>query len=452
MKDLFPGYYSPSDEEFSELWQKCTFIFDTNVLLDFYEYNDETREDFFEVLEAIKDRLWIPHQVALEYQRNRINRIKKAESNFNSAEENLNEIIQNIIKAFKYVPSELVEDMIKDVEKVFNSFHENLIPLKENAVKVDGADYIREKITDLFTGKIGELPASQDELDLIYLEGERRYKNCQPPGFKDKGKDKSQNKDNTKDKDNPYTHKGLLFKREYGDLILWKQILKQVESNSLSHIIFITGDNKEDWWRIEHGKTIGGPHPELTQEIVDAGASMFYMYRPERFLEFAKKYLQQEIKEKSIQQVEEVSVSNSLSEPELHDTFSRQLSAIDGYGLKDIERLVAAANNPVSNIERLVAAANNPVSSIADFAKQLSVTEAMRLTNIDKYGFINNIAIASMRAEQDRFTASVNQTIESHNRFIEQMKKQVAIPKQLIPNANQEIDIESSREVESSED
>jgi len=442
MKDLFPGYYSPSDEEFSELWQNCIFIFDTNVLLDFYEYNDETREDFFELLEAIKDRLWIPHQVALEYQRNRINRIKKAESNFDGAEENLNEIIRNIIKAFKYVPSELVEDMIKDVEKVFNSFKDNLIPLKENVVKIDGADYIRDKITDLFQEKIGESPTNQEELEQIYVEGEQRYKICRPPGFKDKGKDKEK----------PYIYKGLVFKREYGDLIVWKQILKQVESNSLSHIIFITGDTKDDWWRTEDGKTIGGPHPELTQEIVDAGASMFYMYRPERFLEFAKKYLQQEIKEKSIQQVEEVSVSNSLSEPELHDTFSRQLSAIDGYGLRDIEGLVAAANNPVSNIERLVAAANNPVSSIADFAKQLSVTEAMRLTNIDKYGFINNIAIASMRAEQDRFTASVNQTIESHNRFIEQMKKQVAIPKQLIPYANQEIDIESSREVESSED
>jgi hypothetical protein len=386
--------------------------------------------------------LWIPHQVALEYQRNRINRIKKAESNFDSAEENLNEIIRNIIKAFKYVPSELVEDMIKDVEKVFNSFKDNLIPLKENVVKIDGADYIRDKITDLFQEKIDESPTNQEELEQIYVEGEQRYKICRPPGFKDKGKDKEK----------PYIYKGLVFKREYGDLIVWKQILKQVESNSLSHIIFITGDTKDDWWRTEDGKTIGGPHPELTQEIVDAGASMFYMYRPERFLEFAKKYLQQEIKEKSIQQVEEVSVSNSLSEPELHDTFSRQLSAIDGYGLRDIEGLVAAANNPVSNIERLVAAANNPVSSIADFAKQLSVTEAMRLTNIDKYGFINNIAIASMRAEQDRFTASVNQTIESHNRFIEQMKKQVAIPKQLIPYANQEIDIESSREVESSED
>jgi PIN like domain len=441
MKDLFPGYYSPSDEEFSELWQNCIFIFDTNVLLDFYEYNDETREDFFEVLEAIKDRLWIPHQVALEYQENRINRIRRAESNFDSAEKKLNEIIQDIIETFKYVPSELVEDMIKDIKKVFDSFKEDLIPLKENTVKIDGSDYIRDKITELFQEKIGESPTNQKELDQIYVVGEERYKICRPPGFKDK---------NNKDKEKPYIYKGLLFKREYGDLILWKQILKQVKSESLSHVIFITGDNKEDWWRIEHGKTIGGPHPELTEEIVDAGASMFYMYRPEGFLAFAKKYLQQEIKEKSIQQVEEVSVSNSLSEPELRGNFSTQLSAIDGSRLSNIERLIAA-NNPLSNIERLGLAANNPVSSIADFAKQLSATEARRLTNIDKYGLKNNIAIAGLMSEQNRFMASVNQTIENHNRVWEQIEKQLAIPKQSIPYVNQEIDIESSQEIESSE-
>lgn len=47
MRDLFPEYYTPSVEEFNELWQKCIFIFDTNVLLDFYEYRQATREDFF---------------------------------------------------------------------------------------------------------------------------------------------------------------------------------------------------------------------------------------------------------------------------------------------------------------------------------------------------------------------------------------------------------------------
>jgi hypothetical protein len=452
MKDLFPGYYSPSDEEFSELWQQCIFIFDTNVFLAFYEYNDEICEDFFKALEAIKSRLWIPHQVALEYHKNRINKIKKAESNFDDIEKRLNDIKSNLLKdlnSFKCLPSESsIEEMIKDIEKAVNTFCKQLIPLKDKVIKINGEDYIRDKVTYLFQKKIGELPANQEELDQIYLEGEQRYKICRPPGFKDQEKNKY--------KDNYYTHKGLVFKREYGDLIVWKQILKQVKSKSLTYIIFITGDAKEDWWRIEKGKKME-PHPELIQEIIDAGTSMFYMYSPERFLELAGKYLQVEIKEESIQQVEEVSVSNSLSKPELRGNFSRELSAIDGYGLNNIERLVAA-NNPLSNIERLVAAANNPLSSIADFAKQLSAAEAMRLTNIDKYGFINNIAVACIMAEQDRFMASVNQFVENNNRVIAQMVKQAAIPKQAIPYVHRGINSEyltdsnASQEVESSED
>jgi hypothetical protein len=39
MKDLFPSYYYfLSVDEFDGLWEKGTFIFDTNVLLDFYEH------------------------------------------------------------------------------------------------------------------------------------------------------------------------------------------------------------------------------------------------------------------------------------------------------------------------------------------------------------------------------------------------------------------------------
>jgi hypothetical protein len=331
MKDLFPGYYSPSDKEFSELWQQCIFIFDTNVLLDFYEHRKETREDFFKVLDAIKNRLWIPHQVALEYHENRINRIKQAECNFAEAKKILDTEASKILEQkttqalssnFKsqYFSPESVQEMREDVKKVFDSFWNKLASCKEDLIQIDGSDYIRDKIADLFQGKIGEPPIDQAELDEIYSEGQQRYKISRPPGFKDQ---------QDKDPDSHYICKGLAFKRIYGDLILWKQILKQVKSKSLSHIIFITGDNKPDWWRKEHGEIIGG-RPELVEEILEAGASLFYMYKPERFLEYARKYLQLEVKEESIQQVEEVSISNSLSEPELQDDSFRQLSTING--------------------------------------------------------------------------------------------------------------------------
>src|SRR4028118_1076185 len=80
MKDLFPGYYCLSKDEFDELWENCVFILDTNSILNLYRYNEETRTDFIDVLRKIENRLWIPHQVALEFQENRTSVINEQEN------------------------------------------------------------------------------------------------------------------------------------------------------------------------------------------------------------------------------------------------------------------------------------------------------------------------------------------------------------------------------------
>src|SRR5205807_3194839 len=41
-----------------------------------YQYQEETRSRFFEILERLKNRIWIPHQVAYEYEKNRIDVIE----------------------------------------------------------------------------------------------------------------------------------------------------------------------------------------------------------------------------------------------------------------------------------------------------------------------------------------------------------------------------------------
>lgn len=66
----FKGFIGYSNEEFIDLWQKATFVVDTNVLLNFYKYtHNESTQSLFKVLLDLKEngRLWIPHQVALEY-------------------------------------------------------------------------------------------------------------------------------------------------------------------------------------------------------------------------------------------------------------------------------------------------------------------------------------------------------------------------------------------------
>src|SRR5216683_7745877 len=73
MRKLFPGYYGLSDEQLSDLWEKSIFVFDTNILLHIYRYKPETRERFFfEILEKLKSRIWIPYQVAHEFQKQRL--------------------------------------------------------------------------------------------------------------------------------------------------------------------------------------------------------------------------------------------------------------------------------------------------------------------------------------------------------------------------------------------
>ena len=101
MRDIFPGYYHPTDEQFAELWQQCIFVLDANVLLNFYRYSPKTGEDLLDILRRVADRLWLPHQVALEYQENRLDEIAQQEDIYNrvtgildKAQEELNALLR----------------------------------------------------------------------------------------------------------------------------------------------------------------------------------------------------------------------------------------------------------------------------------------------------------------------------------------------------------------------
>src|SRR6266446_4205526 len=74
MRNLFPGFYKRSEEELSKIWQEGIFVFDTNMLLNIYRYTQKTRARYLEILDVLKQRnqLWIPYQVAYEYQDRRI--------------------------------------------------------------------------------------------------------------------------------------------------------------------------------------------------------------------------------------------------------------------------------------------------------------------------------------------------------------------------------------------
>jgi hypothetical protein len=91
MKEKFKGYYKPTQDEFAKLWNKCIFIFDTNILLNIYRYSESTRVLFLDILTKLKDRIWLPYQVAQEFHERRLEVIKEQQD----AYDDIIDILQN---------------------------------------------------------------------------------------------------------------------------------------------------------------------------------------------------------------------------------------------------------------------------------------------------------------------------------------------------------------------
>ena len=85
MKGIFKSFHNVSTKELELAWEdkNTLFVFDTNVFLNLYGYAKQTRDDFFKIIEKLENRIWIPHQVGLEYQRRRLEVIKNEKTVFN---------------------------------------------------------------------------------------------------------------------------------------------------------------------------------------------------------------------------------------------------------------------------------------------------------------------------------------------------------------------------------
>ncbi|MEZ4735584.1 MAG: PIN-like domain-containing protein [Caldilineaceae bacterium] len=300
-----------SATELEELWNNCVFVFDTNVLLDLHRYSSRTSSEFLDVLEKISKRVWLPHQVGLEYQENRLTVIAEQKQRYDKAikvlddtvsalEEGLSQL--NLKKSHSPVDP---RSTIKKVKSVLGEFRVKLEEIREYQPNVSDEDVIRSRLDIIFNDKVGVPPSSQQELDQIYIEGKQRQEKKIPPGYMDQGKGKSSHE--SEKKKESFFYNGLLYRKEFGDLIIWSQIIQEFLSRKDSkQIIFVTSDNKEDWWWKFDGKVIG-PRYELVQEILlKTPVTLFYMYNAEQFLLHARNYLSAKISQDSIDQVRDI--------------------------------------------------------------------------------------------------------------------------------------------------
>lgn len=308
MKSMFEIYYKPTADEIKGLWKECIFVFDANVILNLYRYTSSTREQFISIMEKLSERIWLPHQAALEYQSNRISVILEHKDVYKNIENTILDESDGFLKSLEeklsiYKKLRIINT--KDITSKFNVIIDGIrkeISQKESEYPdLLDVDLIRDKLSILFNEKIG-VPYDQTKLKEIHAEGIKRYEVKKPPGYKDE-KDK---------KGKVKYYKDLEISDMFGDLIVWNQILDMAEETR-KPIVFITDDAKEDWWQIVKGKTIG-PRLELLNEFNEKVGTQFYMYQPDRFTEFAQEFLKEQINTKAVQEIKELRYIDKIEE------------------------------------------------------------------------------------------------------------------------------------------
>lgn len=309
MKMHFSNYYMPSDEEINQLWHDGIFILDTNVLMKLYCYTEAARIDFLKALKDNAEHLWLPNQVAFEYQKNRLIKIDEQMSAYDDIKDLIDKHLQfdklpNSLDNYKYHPYIDKDEILRQISKIkeeIESIKKDLDKTRDKHPDLMHEDDIRDEITRLFDGRVGE-PCNKAKLDKIYEYGESRYENNIPPGYKDNTK-----KDSTiiigKDEER-------LIVDKYGDLIIWFEIIEKAKEDQ-KPVIFVTDDSKEDWWWEFKGQKFG-PRPELVHEFKSKTGMLFHMYSADRFLNYLKTKIGLDIKQETIDEVRNVTISDEL--------------------------------------------------------------------------------------------------------------------------------------------
>lgn len=310
MRNVFPGYYKPTKDELSELWNSSIIILDTNALFNLFRYSNSTRQAFLSVLEDRERQLWIPHQVGLEFQRGRLNIIKdqgKAFTDLIAKSEKALATVTNDVGALRNHPTLNLDELRTAVEEAVAKIKSTIESTREK-YQTDVLDALRhdettDKITELYAGRVGQ-PYEKERLEEIYSEGETRYEAKLPPGYKDASKK---------------------IPDRYGDLVLWFQVLDKAEKDQ-SAVIFVSEDQKEDWWRDFDGRKIG-PRVELVDEFMQRTGKRAYFLTPPGLIELANEF-GATITEDTVREITQVSanqaqfqerfVINSNQNPRLH--------------------------------------------------------------------------------------------------------------------------------------
>ena len=173
MKSEFSAFYASTPDEESTLWKNATFVLDANVLLDLYRYPSDVRDALLNAFTAVADRIWLPHQAALEYQYNRPTVIAQQVNRFAEVRQTLEKHRKEMAKSLENLQlkkrhSTIDPDtFIDQLDSAITNFVESLSQSQSRHPDVHTSDPIRDLLDSTIIKNIGAAFDKQE------LEGER---------------------------------------------------------------------------------------------------------------------------------------------------------------------------------------------------------------------------------------------------------------------------------------
>lgn len=347
MRQLLIGYTSRSPKDLKPLWDEAFIVLDTSALIDLHDLQEKDpkeAEETLAVLDELKERLWMPHQVALELLHDFDERRRKKREVFRSLQNHVDGLEKKLQSA-GLVPTDRVQSACKEVA----AFVEESEPNWESPTKFEA------EVERLFDGHVGPMLSTDDFIQRS-IRCQQRYDHKRPPGFCDEKKPENR----------------------YGDCLIWGQILDEARLRK-QPVLLIINDRKDDWWLLgDYGKKIG-PRPELIDEMRRLAGVDAHLYTLSAFIEQASS------SKHHVSVAELVRIENENA----HAERSRTL-AIDFLAIQELFRTTTAAS-----VGALLASFVAPPSltqafaeSFAEFGRQQQrqIAELIQLPRVNLEG------------------------------------------------------------------
>ncbi|MEB5930967.1 PIN domain-containing protein [Pseudomonas mosselii] len=226
-----------------EIADSCYFVLDANILILPYTAGAQSLQEISKVYKnlAAQKRLFIPAQAAREFLDNRATKIsdahellsKKQNQNFQLIESH--PLLEEIPEFKSFLDTE------KELKLLLKKYRSQISETME-VIKSWGWD---DPVSKIYHEILATSVLDDSDLDMTEIEKDLKIRNQFkiPPGYKDSAKDENQ----------------------IGDLLIWQETLNLAKANS-KDVIFVSGDEKNDWWHQSGGRKLY-PRFELVDEF-----------------------------------------------------------------------------------------------------------------------------------------------------------------------------------------